>query len=95
MPVAEGGSIFVSYRRQDSDHLAGRLYDRLVDHFGEGQVFMDVDTIEPGLDFAEEITRAVTACQVFVAVIGPAWLTATDGRGRRNAAGFRCLTGCG
>jgi TIR domain len=84
MPVAEGGGIFVSYRRQDSDHLAGRLYDRLVDRFGEGQVFMDVDTIEPGLDFAEEVTRAVAACQVLVAVIGPAWLTATDGRGRRR-----------
>jgi hypothetical protein len=84
MPVAEGGGIFVSYRRQDSDYLAGRLYDRLVDRFGEGRVFIDVDTIEPGLDFAEEITRAVAACQVFVAVIGPAWLTATDGRGRRR-----------
>ena len=45
---------------------------------------MDVDTIEPGLDFAEEVTRAVAACQVLVAVIGPAWLTATDGRGRRR-----------
>ena len=84
MPVAEGGGIFVSYRRQDSDHLAGRLYDRLVDRFGEGKVFMDVDTIEPGLDFAEEVTRAVAACQVLVAVIGPAWLTAADGRGRRR-----------
>jgi TIR domain len=84
MTVAEGGGIFVSYRRQDTDHLAGRLYDRLVDRFGEGQVFMDVDTIEPGLDFAEEVTRAVAACQVLVAVIGPAWLTAADGRGRRR-----------
>ena len=45
---------------------------------------MDVDTIEPGLDFAEEVTRAVAACQVLVAVIGPAWLTAADGRGRRR-----------
>ena len=86
MPVAEGGGIIISYRRQDSDHLAGRLYDRLADRFGERQVFMDVDTIEPGVDFAEEITRAVAACQVLVAVIGPAWLTA----GRRagpSAAG--------
>ena len=63
--------------------LAG-CSDRLVDRFGEGQVFMDVDTIEPGLDFAEEVTRAVAACQVLVAVIGPAWLTAADGRGRRR-----------
>ena len=45
---------------------------------------MDVDTIELGVDFAEEITRAVAACQVLVAVIGPGWLTATDERGRRR-----------
>jgi len=84
MPVAEGGGIFVSYRRQESSHLAGRLYDRLADHFGEGQVFIDVDTIEPGVDFAEEIFRAVPACQVLLAIIGPNWLTATDERGRRR-----------
>lgn len=83
-PGAEGGGIFVSYRRQDSGHLAGRLYDRLAERFGEGRVFMDVDTIAPGVDFAEEISRAVAACQVLVAVVGPAWLTATDERGRRR-----------
>ena len=84
MSVTQGGGIFVSYRRQDESHLAGRLYDRLVDRFGEGQVFMDVDTIEPGIDFAEEINRAVAACKVLVAVIGPNWLTATDEQGRRR-----------
>src|SRR5215470_13353194 len=84
MPVAEGGGIFVSYRRQESKHLAGRLYDRLVDRFGEGQVFMDVDTIEPGADFAEAISRAVAACQVLLAIIGPNWLTAADERGGRR-----------
>src|SRR5207253_8227229 len=84
MAEAEGGGIFVSYRRQETSHLAGRLYDRLADRFGEGQVFIDVDTIEPGVDFAEEITRAVAACQVLVAVIGPSWLIASDERGRRR-----------
>src|SRR5215468_9038498 len=84
MTVAEGGGIFVSYRRQETSHLAGRLSDRLADRFGEGQVFMDVDAIEPGVDFAEEISRAVAACQVLLAVIGPNWLTATDERGRRR-----------
>jgi hypothetical protein len=81
MPVSQGRGIFVSYRRQDSSHLAGRLYDSLADRFGEGQVFMDVDAIEPGVDFAEEITRAVEGCMVLVAVIGPNWLTAADERG--------------
>jgi hypothetical protein len=84
MTVTEGGGIFVSYRRQETSHLAGRLADRLADRFGEGQVFIDVDTIEPGVDFAEEIDRAVATCKVLLAVIGPAWLTSADERGRRR-----------
>jgi hypothetical protein len=84
MTVAKSGGIFVSYRRQETNHLAGRLADRLADRFGERQVFMDVDAIQPGLDFAEEIFRAVTACQVLLAIIGPDWLTITDERGRRR-----------
>src|SRR5690242_11215994 len=84
MTVAGGVGIIVSYRRQETSHLAGRLYDRLADRFGEDQVFIDVDAIEPGVDFAEEISRAVAACQVLLAVIGPGWLTTTDGQGRRR-----------
>ena len=38
--------VFVSYRREDTRHVAGRLADRLVERF---QVFMDMDTIEPAL----------------------------------------------
>ena len=41
--------IFISYRRDDSAAQAGRLYDRLEGHFGQGQVFMDVDAIKPGV----------------------------------------------
>jgi hypothetical protein len=84
MSEAKGGGIFVSYRRQESRHLAGRLADRLAVRFGEGQVFMDVDSIGPGVDFAEEISRAVAACRVLLAVIGPSWLTAADELGRRR-----------
>jgi hypothetical protein len=43
-----------------------------------------VDAIEPGADFAKEISRAVAACTVLLAIIGPAWLTAADERGRRR-----------
>jgi hypothetical protein len=60
------------------------LSDRLADRFGEGRVFIDVAAIEPGVDFAEEISRAVAACQVLVAVIGPHRLTVTDVRGHRR-----------
>ena len=84
MSATEGGGIFVSYRRQDSSHLAGRLYDRLADRFGKSQVFMDVDTIEPGVNFAEEVNRAVATCTVLLAVVGPNWLTVTDEYGCRR-----------
>src|SRR5215471_12675249 len=84
MAEADGGGVFVSYRRQESKHFAGRLYDQLADRFGEGQVFMDVDAIELGVDFAEAISRAVAACQVLLVVIGPTWLTITDEQGRRR-----------
>jgi hypothetical protein len=71
MPVASASRrVFISYRRQESSGLAGRLYDRLASHLGDDQVFMDVDTIALGIDFAEVITEAVSACEVLVAVIG-------------------------
>lgn len=84
MRAAEGGGIFVSYRREESSHVAGRLPDRLIERFGAEQVFIDVEAIEPGVDFAEAIFSAVDACVVLVAVIGPGWLLAADERGGRR-----------
>jgi hypothetical protein len=84
MTVAKGGGIFISYRRQETSHLAGRLYDRLAGRFGKGQVFIDVDAIEPGVDFAKEIFGAVAACKVLLAIIGPSWLTMADEHDHRR-----------
>jgi len=60
------------------------LYDRLAEHFGEGQVFKDVDSIELGDDFVEVITTAVGSCDVLLALIGDRWLSITDEDGRRR-----------
>jgi TIR domain len=76
--------IFISYRRQETRHLAGRLYDRLADRFGEDRIFMDVDSIEPGVDFSDAIQQAIGSSDVLLALIGPDWLTATDQDGRRR-----------
>jgi hypothetical protein len=76
--------VFISYRRQDTPHLAGRLYDRLREHFGQERVFMDVDSIEPGLDFGRVIEGAVSSSAVMLVLIGDKWLTATDPRGRQR-----------
>ncbi|HWE15922.1 MAG TPA: toll/interleukin-1 receptor domain-containing protein [Hyphomicrobiaceae bacterium] len=76
------GSIFVSYRREDSQHAAGRLVDRLTQSFGKDRIFMDVDAIEPGLDFVEVIGEKVASCDVLLALIGPRWLEASEQGGR-------------
>ncbi len=44
-------AIFISYRREDAEGEAGRLFDDLVDVYGENSVFMDVAAIEAGQDF--------------------------------------------
>jgi hypothetical protein len=70
--------IFISYRRKDSSGWAGRLSHELRIKLGAGQVFMDIDDIEPGMDYAKFIEESLEPIDVLLAVIGPRWLTATD-----------------
>jgi TIR domain len=74
--------VFLSYRREETRHIAGRLADRLAERLGSTQVFIDVDVIEPGSDFAATTVRAVTSCDVLIALIEPTWSTAADPQGR-------------
>lgn len=69
------------------------LYDRLVDRFGEDQVFKDVGSIAPGDDFIEVITSAVGSCDVLLALIGDRWLTIVDEAG--DGALTTLTTSCG
>ena len=77
-------AIFISYRRGESTPYAGRLYDRLADHFGEDRVFMDLDTIEPGDDFVEVITNYVSSCSILIALIHKTWLDVKDDENRQR-----------
>jgi hypothetical protein len=75
--------IFISYRREDTAGYAGRLYDRLAAHFGPDGVFMDVEGIEPGVDFVDALERAVGSCEVLIVLIGKDWLVADVAGTRR------------
>jgi formylglycine-generating enzyme required for sulfatase activity len=75
--------IFISYRRDDSAGHTGRIYDSLAATFGEAQIFMDVDHIEPGQDFMQVIENAVSSCDVLIAIIGRDWVTARGRTTRR------------
>jgi len=76
--------IFISYRRDDSAGYAGRLFDHLTAHFGTQNVFMDIDTIQPGDDFRKIIQNAVGTCDVVLVMIGKQWLSIQDAQGRRR-----------
>jgi hypothetical protein len=77
------GKIFVNYRRGDDEAFAGRLFDQLGLAFGREQLFMDVDSIAPGLDFVRVLEEQVAQCDLVLAVIGKGWIEARDAIGRR------------
>jgi TIR domain/Adenylate and Guanylate cyclase catalytic domain len=87
MTSAEPGRwarIFLSYRREDSSAYAGRLYDHLVSRFGYDNVFIDIDSIEPGVDFAEAVGKTLAKCDTVLVLIGPRWLSASGRDGTRR-----------
>ena len=79
-----GRAIFISYRRDDTEGEAGRLFDDLVRAFGDNSVFMDVTGINPGIDFRKAIDDNVATCGVLLAMIGPTWATITNSSGERR-----------
>ena len=86
VPPLPPRGIFISYRRVDTPHVAGRLFDRLEARFGTGNVFMDVDSIPLGVDFRAHLDEAVGRCDVLLAVIGDSWLESRDGERRLDDA---------
>jgi hypothetical protein len=82
-PEEPAKSVFISYRRQDSQHITGRIYDRLLTTFSRESVFKDVDSIPLGLDFREHLREQVGHCSVLVAVIGRNWNPTTASGQRR------------
>lgn len=76
-------AIFLSYRRTDAGGYAGRIFDRLCTEFGANAVFRDVDGIRSGSLFSVALNQQLQDCRVFIPVIGPTWISATHGGGRR------------
>jgi uncharacterized membrane protein YhaH (DUF805 family) len=78
------GRIFINYRREISAAAAGRLSDRLIQHFDHERLFIDIDSIEPGVDFVKALDDQVAQCGAFIAVIGPGWTDLKNAEGQRR-----------
>lgn len=76
--------VFINYRREDAGPYARLMKLRLAHHFPGTPVFMDLDSIEVGVDFAEAIDSAIRSCTILVALIGRRWLTIADEEGHRR-----------
>lgn len=79
----KGDKIFVSYRRDDSAHFAGRLLDFLEVRFGSGSVFFDVESIPVGIDFWDHIKSVLSECAAMIVVMGPDWARHISSKRRR------------
>ena len=75
--------IFISYRRDDAAGYSHAIHDRLADHLGGAQIFMDVHDIAPGADFAQRLQSVVQSCDVVVALIGKRWAGERPGQAAR------------
>ena len=76
--------VFISYRRSDAGPYARLLQVQLTQHLPGTPVFMDLDSIDAGTDFAEAIEAGVESCRILLALIGPRWFTTSDEEGRRR-----------
>jgi hypothetical protein len=72
--------IVISYRRDDSEAITGRIFDRLTQTFGKEAIFRDIDSIPAGTDFREYIGSILRQSELLVVIVGPRWL----GRTRSN-----------
>jgi pterin-4a-carbinolamine dehydratase len=82
--AAMAASVFISYRRSDSQHAAIALAEALRWAFADGEVFFDRSSLQGGTIWPDAIRTAAQNARIVVAVIGAGWLTAADRFGRRR-----------
>jgi len=71
--------IAISYRRADTEVIAGRIRDRLAGRYGDEAIFMDIDNIPYGKDFRVHISEAIVQSDILLVIVGQRWVGA--GRG--------------
>jgi tetratricopeptide (TPR) repeat protein len=76
--------IFISYRRSDTQMVAGRLRESLARRLGENAIFRDKNSIGAGEDWIEAIEASLSGDVLVLALIGPGWATARGDDGRKR-----------
>jgi hypothetical protein len=74
MAPASKARIVISYRREDSEAMTGRIYDCLVEEYGPDYIYRDLESIRAGKDYREDIEEAIRGSDLLLVFIGPRWL---------------------
>lgn len=82
--LAKQQSIFIAYRRSDSQDMTGRIYDKLTSKLGKNVLFRDIDSMPYGEDFREHVSQTLARCKIVLVVIGDTWLKVEDSSGNRR-----------
>ena len=78
------GLAFLNYRRDDVGAAAQAIYAQMKVHFGSGQLFMDLNSIEAGAEWPAHLRQRVENATGMLVLIGESWWRVTDQWGRRR-----------
>jgi hypothetical protein len=78
------GKIFINYRRGEDPGFTQALFGRLERAFPAEKLFMDVDSIKPGVDFVRILENEIAQSDLMLTVIGKGWIDARDANGERR-----------
>jgi ABC-type phosphate transport system substrate-binding protein len=73
-------TIFISYRREDSAYITGRIYESIAARFGKDHVFIDVTSLRGGDDYPARLEDLVRSSTIALVIIGQQWLALTQQR---------------
>jgi hypothetical protein len=65
---------FISYRTDAGAPHAGRLFDRLAAHFGQGLIFYDRGNLQPGQIWKSRLQDELKEAIAVLALIDPGWV---------------------
>jgi TIR domain len=76
--------IFINFRNGDGQWAAKLLKNTLTQRFGPDSVFLSSDSIRLAAKSSDALLEAARDCDVLLVLVGPQWLTITDGTGQRR-----------
>jgi hypothetical protein len=70
--------VFLSYRRQSAEYIAGRIVETIAREFGEASVFRDLQTIAAGENPDHAIVTGLEECIAVIVLIDEKWVDAFE-----------------